>query len=149
MDEGSWKLFETLLLDAHSEGKLLLVATSRPLTQENPLRVASELPDGILATMTCALEIANLSEKSVAKILSRLLERSHVYDVQTLAAVVHRKTAGSPFFVLYFLRQLVDQGLVYYSWQFYRWEWNVERIVAETSLLRADMHMLSDKIRAS
>lgn len=149
MDEGSWKLFETLLLDTQLDGKLLLVATSRPLKQDNPLRIAMELPDGVIASMTLALEITNLSETSVAQILSRLLQRSDMNDVLTLAAVVHRKTAGSPFFVLYFLRQLVDQGLIYYSWQLYQWEWNVERIMAETSLLRADMHMLSDKIRNS
>ena len=49
----------------------------------------------------------------------------------TLAALVHGKTAGNPFFGGQFLTNLVEEGLVEFDPNSRSWRWNLQRIEAK------------------
>lgn len=72
---------------------------------------------------------------------------------QTLTSIIHHKTKGSPFFVLEFLRTLVDRGLLRFSFTERRWTWDKEKIGAENItdnvlyLLTSKMHTLPDDMK--
>ncbi len=64
-----------------------------------------------------------------------------------LAAVVHRKTGGNPFFALEFLGSLVDRGLLQFSQNDLRWNWN-ECEIESTDVSLNVMHLLNTKMTA-
>lgn len=49
---------------------------------------------------------------------------------EPLAAMVHAKTAGNPFFVIQFVTALADEGLLAFDHDGERWSWDLERIRA-------------------
>jgi PAS domain S-box-containing protein len=51
--------------------------------------------------------------------------------VAPLAALVHEKTGGNPFFVIQFVRTLVEEGLVAFDPAASAWAWDLERIRAK------------------
>ena len=51
--------------------------------------------------------------------------------VQPLARLVHKKSAGNPFFALQFLSTLPDEGLLWFDRAQARWDWDLERIRAK------------------
>lgn len=48
-----------------------------------------------------------------------------------LAALVHEKTAGNPFFAIQFLSALAQEGMIAFDHGEGRWSWNLERIHAK------------------
>ena len=48
-----------------------------------------------------------------------------------LAALVHEKTAGNPFFAIQFISALVEEGLVAFDYAAARWSWDLNRIRAK------------------
>lgn len=52
-------------------------------------------------------------------------------ETAALAALVHEKTEGNPFFAIQFLSMLADNGLLSFDQEQARWTWNVERIKAQ------------------
>ncbi|MBB5577875.1 PAS domain S-box protein [Rhizobium paranaense] len=51
--------------------------------------------------------------------------------VQPLARLVHKKSAGNPFFALQFLSTLPDEGLLEFDRGQARWDWDLKRIGAK------------------
>jgi PAS domain S-box-containing protein len=49
--------------------------------------------------------------------------------VAPLAQLVYAKTAGNPFFAIQFTNNLVDEGVVSFSGEQARWQWDLRRIV--------------------
>ena len=63
-------------------------------------------------------------------------------DLADLASLVHKKTDGNAFVVVYVLRQLEKRGLLYYDDTDERWRWELDQIVEEidsTELCVRDM----------
>ena len=58
------------------------------------------------------------------------------FDLGTmeLARVVHEKTDGNAFFAIQFLKMLQDEVMLFWSSRTYSWEWNIDRIMGDTSL---------------
>jgi PAS domain S-box-containing protein len=50
---------------------------------------------------------------------------------RALAALVHEKTRGNPFFAIQFLSELADEGLLAFNHAEARWTWDVNRIRAK------------------
>ena len=48
--------------------------------------------------------------------------------VDALAQLIHRKTAGNPFFAVQFISSLADEGLLTFDHDAGRWSWNMNRI---------------------
>ncbi|RFU49029.1 ATP-binding sensor histidine kinase [Paraburkholderia sp. DHOC27] len=58
--------------------------------------------------------------------------RSTPTRVESLARLVQEKTAGNPFFVIQFLRVLVDEELLTFDHEARRWRWDTVRIHAKS-----------------
>ena len=48
--------------------------------------------------------------------------------VDALARLIHRKTAGNPFFAVQFISSLAEEGLLTFDHDAGRWTWNINRI---------------------
>src|SRR4029453_2953320 len=57
--------------------------------------------------------------------------RCDAEQVDPLAALVHTKTAGNPFFVIQFLHVLADEGLLAFDHERGRWSWDLAGIHAK------------------
>ncbi|WP_169927438.1 AAA family ATPase [Labilithrix luteola] len=74
------------------------------------------------------IDLQPLSEVDVEHLLTDAVGPRDGDDVRRLAAIVHRKTAGNPFFVRQLLRELQKQGLVAFDSHRGGWTWDVRRI---------------------
>jgi PAS domain S-box-containing protein len=52
-------------------------------------------------------------------------------SVAPLAQLVHQKTAGNPFFVIQFVAELAEEGLLAFDHDVSRWSWDLDRIDAK------------------
>jgi predicted ATPase len=93
------------------------------------------------------IHLGDLSLHGVTEIVSSLLRKDPM-DTQPLAELVHRKTCGNAFFVVQFLRLLYERQLIDFSLSTYRWEWDLDRIAAETVVADNVLDIVSGKILA-
>jgi predicted ATPase len=153
-DVESLKLLRTLLTD--KKGKhLLFIGTLRsnytgPATDaiaelKSHLVVASNDDPKRDEEQLQTIHVGDLRLQDVTEILSSLLRRDP-NDAQPLAELIHRKTSGNAFFVLQFLHLLYERCLVDYSLSNYQWEWDLDRIAAETHVADNVLDILSEKI---
>jgi len=71
------------------------------------------------------LRVGNLSCLSVKSLVADILRmEDHEDQVESLAAIIHKKTAGNAFYVLMFLRSLYDEELIRYNFGVMRWLWD-------------------------
>jgi PAS domain S-box-containing protein len=74
--------------------------------------------------------LAPLRLEDVARLIADALQCAQE-RVAPLAALVHEKTAGNPFFAIQFLTALAEEGLLAADHRQGRWAWNLERIRAK------------------
>ena len=68
------------------------------------------------------IEVKNLNVESVNNLVASLTKRSPDETLR-LAQVIHRKTAGNPFFVVQFLQMLRQEEFIRYSYMSLQFEW--------------------------
>mgnify|MGYP005840795657 CR=1 FL=1 len=115
------------LLGQHSTSRVFFLTTCRAEYFEDPKRdvTLQQLLDkckeqNILQQLT----ISGLSADLVQLIINDLLRMDPTAEkTKDLAAIVHQKTDGNPFFVLAFLQALVEEGLLRYDLTAFQWEW--------------------------
>jgi len=73
------------------------------------------------------LAVANLTEPEVRELLADTLQLSGEH-AESLALVLHRRTAGNPFFVRSLLAALAEQGLLRYDPACRAWRWSLEEL---------------------
>lgn len=91
------------------------------------------------------LTLSTLSISDVSSLLADSFNLSKE-KVETLAAVVHAKTYGNPFFINEFLKTLYTQGLLYFSYTAKTWEWKIDEINALPATLNV-IDLLVDDIK--
>ena len=149
LDDIQWAESESLqllqfLLGDHVISKVCVIATARPLSVgTTPAQWLSNMPSSRLTR----IQIPNLTEVEVARILSQLLRREE-QDVLPLANMIYKKTRGNAFFVLQFIRRLNEQTMIQFSLNTYQWVWELERIHAETNVAENVVDLLSDQMHA-
>ena len=139
-----------MLVADNSNNHFLFVAGYRndEVTDEHPaMAYLNEMKkDSRLYT---TLELGNLSENDVNACIS---ERLHLplRLTRSLSEIVYKKTnGGNAFFVSQFLSSLANQGLLTFSYQLIRWEWDeavVEATTISTDVLKVmveNIHSLS------
>jgi PAS domain S-box-containing protein len=74
--------------------------------------------------------LAPLARADVQQLVADALrcERAHA---DSLAQLIHHKTAGNPFFLIQFLQALADEGLLTFHHDQAAWSWDVDRIRAK------------------
>jgi PAS domain S-box-containing protein len=152
LDTATLRILNGLLTDEDVH-HLLLVGAYRDneVGPDHPLMLRlDELRQA--GTPVTEIVLAPLSADSVADMLSESLHRTR-RAVAPLAALVHEKTAGNPFFAIQFLIALHDEGLLAFDAHKAAWTWDIERIRAKgytdnvVELLVAKLARLPDMTR--
>jgi len=78
--------------------------------------------------------VGDLSVESV-KIMLSSVTKQKPEECLALAEVVHKKTAGNPFFVTQFLLMLRQEQFIRYSFSSYKWEWGDVDKLASAALI--------------
>jgi PAS domain S-box-containing protein len=136
-DPGTLSLLAELLADPQST-PMLAVATSRSAGGILPQPVAA-LADRLRQDQVPLLQIdlAPWGRPEVAAVLAATLGRQAAGEVESLAALaalaalVHDKTAGNPFFVVEFLRELHAESLLRFDLARGAWSWELDAIGAK------------------
>jgi len=81
-------------------------------------------------TRVTTVSLSPLSVSDVSRLLADTL-RCGAADATPLAALIHQKTAGSPFFIIQFLTMLHGEALIEFDPSAERWTWDVRRIEAK------------------
>ena len=123
LDVATLELLEDLL--THPDVRhLLLVGAYRDneVTAAHPL---VRMLEAVRATGRVRdIKLGPLSTENLRELLAELL-RCNAERVDPLAALVHAKTDGNPFFVIQFLHLLVDEGLLAFDHEHARWSWDI------------------------
>src|SRR5208337_3763455 len=77
------------------------------------------------------IKLGPLNQEQVGRLIADGLG-CEMTSAVALAQLVHRKTAGNPFFVLQFLSSLADEGLLTFDHEVQSWSWNLDWIRAKS-----------------
>ena len=92
------------------------------------------------------IHLDNLSLDGTNEIIAQLLDLKPVVT-SSLAAIVHAKTAGNPFFILQFMDLLHRHGHVRYNFQALQWDWDAQDIQAQTNVSENVATLLLEKFK--
>jgi predicted ATPase len=138
-------LLRSLLTDKILAETFVFVGTHRPVvgpSKDGLEALYSALPQ----EQRTEIQLTSLTKEALSELLCRLLRRE-VDETKSLVEAIHSRTGGNPFFVIKFLQQLEDRGLLAYSLLSYRWEWETERIYSETDISDNVVDIIAIKIR--
>jgi PAS domain S-box-containing protein len=76
------------------------------------------------------IRLAPLDHKCVTQLIADAFH-TEPKRAAPLAQLVHEKTAGNPFFVIQFLRVLVEESLLAFAHDTAKWSWDLDRIHAK------------------
>ena len=76
------------------------------------------------------IKLAPLAANDLNDLIADAL-RCDAEQASQLAALVHEKTGGNPFFVIQFLRTLADEGLLAFDHEHAHWSWDIGGIHAK------------------
>lgn len=127
LDPATLDLLEHLLTSGEAENLLLVGAyRDNEVPPDHRLRVRLDSIRRAQAKIT-ELTLQSLSLEHVGELLAASLHTS-AEAVQALAALVHGKTRGNPFFTLQFISMLSTEGLLAFDHEKSRWEWSLDAI---------------------
>ena len=129
LDAATLDLLEDLLTQADVRNLLLVGAyRDNEVTAAHPL---SRKLESITAAGAKVAEItlAPLAREHLGQLIADAL-RCESDRAAPLAQLVHKKTAGNPFFVVQFISSLAAEGLLAFDHQAQRWFWDLDRIHA-------------------
>jgi predicted ATPase len=92
------------------------------------------------------ISLGNWNAETCCQCISSILNVDS-QDCYDLADVVCKKTHGNPTSVLKFLDFLQQDGLLYYSMNTYKWEWDAENINTNTSVTNDVGELLAARIK--
>jgi PAS domain S-box-containing protein len=102
-----------LIIGAYRENE---VAAAHPLVPKlQAMRTTGKVQD---------IKLGPLTTESLAELLGDSLH-CNAEQVNPLAALVHAKTGGNPFFVIQFLHALSDESLLVFDHEQGRWSWDI------------------------
>jgi predicted ATPase/transcriptional regulator with GAF, ATPase, and Fis domain len=129
IDPGTLDVVEHLLTHADVRHLLVIgafrdneVDVNHPLMRRmNAIREAG--------TPVQEISLAPLARADVQQLVADGLRCEYVHT-DSLAQLIHHKTAGNPFFLIQFLNALADEGLLTFDHDQTAWSWDVDRIRA-------------------
>jgi PAS domain S-box-containing protein len=129
LDAATLDLLEDLLSRSDLRNLLVIGAyRDNEVTAAHPLMHKLE---AIRATGAVQdIKLGPLTTKDLRRLVADSL-RCDVEQEAPLAALVHAKTGGNPFFVIQFLHVLADEGLLAFDHERARWAWDLDGIHAK------------------
>jgi len=127
VDPASLKLIEDVV--THAETRHLLLIGAYRDNEVDPSHPLMLVLDNIRksGTRLATLTLAPLLPLDLSRLLAETF-RNDQARLEPLSALIYRKTAGNPFFVIQFLTALHGERLVEFDWQEGCWHWDVDRI---------------------
>jgi predicted ATPase len=121
-DKASLEVLKVLATSGQVEG-LLLAVSYRDEEVDDYHAVSSCLKEiNTSGGLIHNIHVTDLDVENVNRMVASVTQRQ-VDETMELAEVIHKKTAGNPFFVLQFLQMLRQENFLSYSFSTYRWEW--------------------------
>ena len=154
-DSSALSLIEGILCDSMGSSCLFFVGSYRSNEVDrhhDVFRFMSSVESAGVPTTKLSLE--GLSPTDLNAMISDAL-CTFPRICEPLSDIVYQKTKGNPYFVLEFLRSLVEEGLLEYNAQKKQWEWDEDRISSMDVtgnvlyLLSSKMSGLSDDIQVA
>ncbi len=123
LDAATLELLEDLLTHSDVRHVLLIgayrdkeVTAAHPLVRKlEAMRTTGKVQD---------IKLGPLTTEGLAELVADSL-RCNMEQVNALAALVHAKTGGNPFFVIQFLHMLADESLLAFDREQARWSWDI------------------------
>jgi len=148
VDVPSLDLISALVKDRDLE-RFLLIVTSRPLGDAHHpfVEQVKQWKEQSICVQTLVLGDMDLADMNA--LLSHLLDTAD--DPSTtldLSKLVHQKTSGNPFFAIEFVKALVEQFILTYSFSAMKWKYNIQR--AQSLILDGDdtaIGLLTSKLK--
>jgi len=129
-DAGSLHLIEDIITDADTRYLLLIGAyRDNEVTPSHPVMLALER----IRKTPAVVDSAVLSPLHLEHVVQLVADTVHAdpESARPLAALVHDKTGGNPFFVIQFLRTLERERLLTLDQARLAWRWDTARIQAK------------------
>lgn len=152
LDPATLKLLEHLIVQVEVP-HLLLVGAYRDneVNASHPLALMLDALRGSKARLV-KIELSPLSLDDLGRLVADTVHQEPALT-ESLARLVHEKTAGSPLFVAQFLTALAEERLLEFDPSIATWRWDVDRIRAHRStdnvvdLMLGKLNRLPDNTR--
>ena len=117
------------LLTSVEKSQLLIVGTHRDGEEANAVVTPwlKDLKQEMNEAKIQEISLGPLSSDTMNALVSQVL-KSQPSLTSELAAVVHRKTNGNPFFIFQFLTSLRDTGILDFNLGVMQWQWDIARV---------------------
>jgi len=144
-DVGCLNLFYSLATESDAAGLCLCGAyRDNEVADHHPLRtvVLDRLDEqkheqlggtGDRSVSVIDIHVNDLNLPAIHRLVSDVLGLPQE-ETRALAEACIVKTQGNVFFVIQFLKTLQDDGLLYFSSKAYKWSWDIDAILHETSI---------------
>lgn len=143
-DRESWDLMLSIAADKDLT-RLLMIGVYRDteVSAEMELHI-SKLSEG------CRFQDVHLDNLDVEQLncLVATVLKTTTSNTMPLSTVVHAKTAGHPHFAIQFMKAAEGMRLITYSTLLFRWEWDLQKIKADTAIAENIVDIFLAKIDA-
>jgi PAS domain S-box-containing protein len=128
-DDASLKLLNRLMTDVDNQNLLFICAYRDNEIGTPQTKMIEEIKRK--ATRLSTIPLENLFYDAMGFLISDTL-RSDPSDARSLVDLVYERTSGAPFFAKNLLRSLYESGLLTFSFEERRWQWDITRIRDKT-----------------
>jgi len=136
-----WSVLGATIIDSGSEN-VLFIGTHRPEPEMPEFR---RLIAGKEDQVT-SIELKNLSVDAVKDMVQLLTRRDDEDPCLELAKILRHRTGGNPMFLVQFIGLLQDRRLIFYAVSSFMWEWDIQKILTDTSIAENLVDVFASKI---
>jgi predicted ATPase/class 3 adenylate cyclase len=125
-DSASLDLFNALMLNANNNFMCICAYRDNEVSKAHPFAIAVDqlYAQGVSIEK---IHLDNLSIESIEHLLADSLLTDR-YEIKDLADLIHNKTGGNAFFVIQFIKSLVDKAQLSLNPKTHIWEWNLAEL---------------------
>jgi histidine kinase len=122
-----------------------LLAVEQQQQEQAIVKRSKDSPPETNSMRTTLVEIHSLDLRGLNNLVAAALSEDPERTM-ALSEVVMKRTAGNPYFALQFLENLEADCLLTYDLQYKQWLWNIEKILASTTLSDNILQIVATKI---
>ena len=131
-DMGTLGLLKVLMHDIGHQLLLIVAYRDNEVTETHPTMLTLQAIQQDLHAGPERFHYLNLLPLTLQDVEHLLVDSLHcIQDIEPLARLIQKKTAGNPFFINEFLRALYSDGLINFNRQVQKWQWDIERIESQ------------------
>ena len=140
-DAASIDLIDSIMIDQELK-HFLIIGSYRDEEVTDSIRKILKKGEGSFVSVF----VASLTLASISELLADVMKMK-CEETEPLAQVVLQKTRGNAFFVLQFVRLARDKGLLYFSFQTFKWQWDIEKIESEMNVSNNVVDLVIERLQ--